>query len=361
MTKARNHLFLILLCVLIIGCNDNQKNANNNTTTTPTTEEIKDPEEKKFVEPKKHFQLAFGSCNKHSRKQVLWDDVTSLNPEAWIWLGDIIYGDTDDMQTLQKKYAQQLYSIPYQRMKKYVDIYGIWDDHDYGQNDAGADYKMKKESRDILFSFLELPKSNQAWQREGAYQSHVFNTLDFKLKLILLDSRYFREQPTKNGKTYTKEYGPDILGEEQWDWLAKELNDPSVEFFIIGNGIQVISEEHNFEKWANFPSSRDRLFELIQNTENGKVILLSGDRHISELSAIQLDGLDYPLYDLTSSGLTHPWKNFPGEENQHRIGDVINKKNFGILHFSRNEENQIKVNYQIWGDQLEKMQELELF
>ncbi len=352
MTRAINLLILLLFCSFFYSCSETQKK-------TDAVE--KGVEKKEFVEPKKHFQLAFGSCNKQHRKQILWDDVSSLNPAAWIWLGDIIYGDTEDMFALQQKYVQQLHSIPYQRMKKYVDVYGIWDDHDYGENDAGKEYKMREESRDLLFKFLELPKSNPAWQREGAYQSHVFNALDFKLKLILLDARYFREQPSRQGKKYTKEYGPDILGEDQWEWLTKELQDPSIEFFIIGNGIQVISEEHQYEKWANFPTAREKLFQLIENTESGKVILLSGDRHISELSAIQLDGLDYPLYDVTSSGLTHPYKNFPGEENKHRIGKVINEKNFGVLHFSRNEENQIKVLYQIWGDQLQKFQELELF
>jgi alkaline phosphatase D len=306
-------------------------------------------------------QIAFGSCNKHDEDQPLWDELLNQKPHAWVWLGDNIYGDTEDMALFKKKYDEQFNQINYAKVRSTIDIYGIWDDHDYGKNNAGQEYKMKRESRDLLFEFIELPKSNGAWNREGAYQSHTIHTEDIAVKLLLIDSRYFREEPSRKQNKYSKEYGPDILGEDQWQWLENELQDDTVDYFILANGIQVIAEDHKYEKWANFPSARERLFNLVKNITDQKVIFLSGDRHLSEVSAVQLEGLPYPLYDITSSGMTHSYRNFRGEENQHRIGDVIAEKNFGTLLFYKNSEGDNKVLFQAWGDDNAKLQELELY
>lgn len=307
------------------------------------------------------LHIAFGSCNKQNEEQPLWDDVLNLKPDAWVWLGDNIYADTKDMTLFKEKYKQQNANPSYIKIKDSMDVYGIWDDHDYGKNNAGEEFTKKKEARDLLFEFIELPRSNEAWNREGAYQSHRINKNGVTIKLLLIDSRYFRQEPSRKLNKYSKEYGPDILGEDQWVWLEHELHDENADYFILANGIQVIAEDHKYEKWANFPTARERLFDLIQNVSSAKVILLSGDRHLSEVSALQLDGLTYPLYDITSSGLTHTYRNFQGEENQHRIGDVIAQKNFGTLKFYKNDKGHHKVLFQVWGDNNNKLQELELF
>jgi alkaline phosphatase D len=265
------------------------------------------------------------------------------------------------MEVLSKKYAQQFDYPWYQRVRESVDVYGIWDDHDYGINDGGKEFSKKEESRDLLFDFLEVPRSHEAWNRDGAYQDYNIIKSGIRIKLLLLDSRYFRDKPSKEFGKYIKKEGLDVLGETQWEWLESQLLEEGFDFFLIGNGIQIIPEEHKYEKWANFPTARERLFTLIEKKSTAKVIFLSGDRHISEVSAIQLKGLDYPLYDITSSGLTHPYTNFPGETNKHRIGDVVNKKNYSLLEFYKNEFDQIKVDCIIAGNNQNIYQTLELF
>ncbi|WP_298344256.1 hypothetical protein [uncultured Algibacter sp.] len=52
----------------------------------------------------KDFVINFGSCNKQNEPQLLWDDIINNDPDLWIWLGDNIYGDTDNMQILKEKY-----------------------------------------------------------------------------------------------------------------------------------------------------------------------------------------------------------------------------------------------------------------
>lgn len=34
---------------------------------------------------------------------------------------------------------------------------GVWDDHDYGKNDAGGEFKGKDVSRDVFLDFIDEP------------------------------------------------------------------------------------------------------------------------------------------------------------------------------------------------------------
>jgi len=273
--------------------------------------------------------IAFGSCSKHNERQPLWKSIAEDEPDLWVWTGDIIYGDTENMETLAKKYNQQIAHPAYQRFLERVPILGIWDDHDYGVNNGGKEYPKKGESRDLMFKFLGVSEDNAAWSREGAYQKYSLGSAEEKVNIILLDARYFRDQPrrSEDGRSYLPSTG-DILGEAQWTWLEKVLMEDASKLNIIISGIQIIPEDHNYEKWANFPLSRDRLFNLIRSSKTNTV-LVSGDRHIGEISKIKLG--DQEVYEVTSSGMTHSWDSFPGEENQHRIGDVVSTLNYGEL------------------------------
>ena len=60
--------------------------------------------------------------------------------------------------------------------------------------------------------------------------------------------------------------------------------------------------------------------------------IISGDRHIAEISKMKVPGLPYALYDFTSSGLTHTWSFMDRiEKNEYRTGSLIMAKNFGML------------------------------
>src|SRR5262249_27568458 len=121
-----------------------------------------------------------------------------------------------------------------------------------------------------------------------------------------------------------------FLGAAQWKWLAEQLRVPA-QVRLIGSSIQVIAEDHGYEKWMNFPHERQRLYDLIRDTEAGGVLFLSGDRHLAELS--QMDGgAGYPLFDLTSSGLNQADKRWRRVEvNRHRVATMPYGDNFGVV------------------------------
>lgn len=105
----------------------------------------------------------------------------------------------------------------------------------------------------------------------------------------------------------------------------------------------MIPQEHRFEKWANFPSELDRFYGVVSTTIK-PVILLSCDRHISEVSKIELDDYPHPLYECSSSSLTSPWDEAKEESNQFREKDIVFKTNFATLDIAfQNEELKLEI------------------
>jgi alkaline phosphatase D len=97
-----------------------------------------------------------------------------------------------------------------------------------------------------------------------------------------------------------------VLGEEQWAWFERRLREPA-EIRVVISSIQLIANEHGSEKWDNFPKERARFLELLRRIQAKGVVVISGDSHLAELSALPpADGAPYPLYDLTTSGLNQP-------------------------------------------------------
>lgn len=267
-------------------------------------------------------RLATGSCNRQDLPQPLWDAILEFKPQLWVWLGDNIYGDTDDMAVLASKWAEQKKKPGYQRLLEFCPVEGIWDDHDYGRNDAGFEYAWKKESQKLFLDFLDVPAESPRRKRSGIYSSRTFGPQGRQVCVILLDVRSHRDKPHSGG---------DILGEDQWAWLESTLASSKAQIHVICSGSQILPSEHRFEKWNDYPGSRGRLFKLIACSKGTGIVLLSGDRHFGEISSMENPSGGTRLYEMTTSGLTHSYKNFRGEANSNRLGEPFVERNFGTL------------------------------
>ncbi|MBK1828342.1 alkaline phosphatase D family protein [Haloferula rosea] len=265
-------------------------------------------------------QMAFVSCLKQTHPAPAMDAIAALKPDVFIWMGDNIYGDSEDMAVLARKY-QEVRELPaYALIRSRARVTGTWDDHDYGANDAGKEFPMRAESQQVFLDFLDVPESSPRRKREGVYSVSDFGPPGKMVRVISLDTRYFRDEIGSNGT---------MLGEVQWKWLEKMLSGSSAEVNVIVSSIQVLPAEHRFEKWENFPKERQRLLDLLAKPEMPPVLLLSGDRHMSEIS-LDEESCGYPLYEITSSSLNLPIGS--GEEpNRSRVGSLYRPSNFGTL------------------------------
>lgn len=299
-------------------------------------------------------RIAFGSCAKEDKPQPIWDAVLAAQPQAFVFLGDNIYGDTRDPAVLEARYARLGAIEGFKRLRAQVPLFATWDDHDYGENDAGAEYPMKAESRAAFLRFWGEPADSPRARRDGIYDARVFGPPGRRVQLILLDlrwnrtpitvdprwgtyeayERWARREARRGGGTsvpgpYARNPDPaaSMLGEAQWAWLEQQLREPA-EVRLIASSLQVLADFPGWEAWINYPRDQARLFDAIRRSAANGVVFLSGDTHYGELSMLDAN-VPYPMLDLTSSGLTEEW-HVP-VPNALRVGAAHHHANFGLV------------------------------
>lgn len=286
-------------------------------------------------------KIAFGSCGHQDNPLPIFDVVVKHKPDLFIFLGDNLYGDTKNMDHLQADYDKLGSKPTFQNLKKNVPIIAIWDDHDYGKNDAGRHYPYKAESKEIFLKFFDEPEDSERRKHEGIYTSYMYDNNGKKLQVILLDVRTFRDDlklytgQVKKDKRYfyRLDYAPHtdttktFLGTEQWKWLEQELMKPA-DVRIVCSGSQFGIEFNGYEAWANFPHEQKRFLNLVKKTKANGVLFMTGDVHYAEISKLSEPDL-YPIYDLTSSGLSSTWKF--ACPNRNRVEGPIMENHFGLL------------------------------
>lgn len=306
-------------------------------------------------------KIAFGSCADENLDQpilsLVLEHEPELEPELFIYLGDNIYADTKNIKELEEAYKKLGAKEEFQKLKLNIPIIATWDDHDYDWNDIGRHYELQNESKKLFLNFFEVPKTSQRYNRKGIYDSYYFSDSKHTLQIILLDEKTFRDDlriyndELKDDESffYKLDYFPHqnsdstILGEEQWLWLEKELSTPA-DIRIIGSGTQFGISFNGYEAWANFPFEQKKLLDLIKKTNANGVIFISGDVHYAEISKIESEEL-YPIYDITSSGITESWKF--ATPNLNRIEGPVMDNNFGLITIDWNSDDP-NIKMEIW-------------
>jgi hypothetical protein len=201
----------------------------------------------------------------------------------------------------------------------------IYKDHDYGCNNADSTYEFSRESGISFVEFLGLPKSSamsaRARQGLGVYGVKVFDfsrprgqeglsdlearidpdmdgvfddvptglpsySMNHSVAVFVLDVRT-NKSPWKKGKeAYRPDYEGDFLGEAQWQWFETAIRRSRAAVNVIVNGLQVHSnlypDPNVAEAWGKFPTSQQRLYNIVLQEGIKAPILISGDVHMTQ-------------------------------------------------------------------------------
>jgi alkaline phosphatase D len=294
--------------------------------------------------------ITFGSCARQDKEPEVLDDIAAEASDVFLFIGDNTYCDLGgkvpaDRAGLKAAWDALAAKDRWRRFAKAQPVLATWDDHDYGKNDAGVEWHLKNDAKDLFLDFFGEPETSERRQRDGIYDAVVVGPIGRRVQIILLDTRYNRSPLTRNpaGRpeglgpyTASESLGDTILGEAQWAWLEAQLRQPA-DVRILASSIQIVADEHRYETWGNIPHERDRLYKLIEDTNAHGIIAISGDRHLMELSKDTTRGAPYPFYDFTSSGFN--WEDRPhvvNEPNPHRLGDALRQVNYGVIKLNWN-------------------------
>ncbi|MEQ1551179.1 alkaline phosphatase D family protein [Sphingorhabdus sp.] len=260
-------------------------------------------------------RITFGSCQNENRSMAFWDVIAAQKPQAFLLIGDNVYGDTGsqwsaDMPTLTASYRKLSTRQEWDRFRRSVPMMTAWDDHDFGANDAGGSFAFKEYAEKAYEAYWDA--SDEVKLRPGVYESSIVGPEGKRVQFILLDTRFFRSDlvrmpyrdpgPTLGWYLPNEDKNATLLGEVQWQWLASELSKPA-DVRIIVSSTQVITSAHNFEGWTNFPRERKKLYRLLAEKGVNNALVLSGDRHSAGFYKTEVSGLSKPLWDFTSSSL----------------------------------------------------------
>ncbi len=317
--------------------------------------------------------VAFSSCANQDAPQPLWAVIQKHNPGLFIFNGDVVYANSPEQRPVADQYKKLSKISEYRAFREAVPVMAMWDDNDSGKNDGGSDGTEKDLYKKEFLKHFPYIKDSISWNQGGLYHVKYIggNTTTNPgrrrkqrilkkqplLQVIMLDTRYFRSPLKKadDPQNPLHKYDPwdekdatkMVLGEEQWLWLDDQLQRPA-DLRIIVSGIQVIAKDHGFEKWANFPTERQRLFDLIKKHGARNTLIVSGDRHLGTIAKVDISGLG-PLFDVTASSINRPTQ--LDEKDVNYIGKPVQSENFGLAHIDW-KKRRIKVELRDLQDQV---------
>jgi len=292
-------------------------------------------------------RIAFGSCYvPQFEEREIWNAVRVSQPDAFLFLGDNVYQTEEkgepELIELREAYAMLAADEPFARLRSETPVLPIWDDHDYGINDAGVEMPVKYESEALFDDVWAVPADDERRARDGVYFSRRVGPPGRRVQIIMLDTRFFRSPyaATDNPDIVGQErYVPDadpsktMLGEAQWSWLEAELRQPA-DLRIIASSVQIFADGHGFEGWRMMPRERERFLDLIADTGANGVVLVSGDRHFGGLYESPA-GAPYMIAEVTSSSLNNPFNEerlaTHSERDPARVGEMLYAANFGVI------------------------------
>lgn len=311
-----------------------------------------------FRKPAPDFSFITGSCayfneakfdrpgKPYGSDSSIFETMAKTPANFNIWLGDNwYYREVDYSSVWGLKYrASHDRAIPIvQKLMASMPQYAIWDDHDFGPNDAGKNYIFKNESRSIFNDYWLNPNSGE--NNEGIYTMFNYGDVDF----FMLDDRFFRSDvkmpdSINNLTNEDKAY----FGKKQLDWLKNNLSFSKATFKIIVTGNQVLNPINNYECVQHYPKEYNDLIGFLTNQKINGVVFLTGDRHHSEVIEMPRPNA-YPLYDITVSPLTSGVGKVSGKEldNPFRVANtLIEAQNFGMISFFGSKGNRtMKVDF----------------
>jgi len=248
-------------------------------------------------------------------------------PDLMLWLGDNIYlreVDFGSQAGYRHRYDHARALPELKALLAACPHYAIWDDHDYGPNDCDGAWAHKDWALEAFQAYWANPGYGVAGRVPGIATAFRHSDVDF----FLLDNRWNRINAG------SKTLKPQVLGEDQLDWLIQALRGSRAPFKLIAVGGQVLSDAAIYENLANYPDERQALLDRIAAEGIKGVVFLTGDRHNTELTRVELPGGLW-VHDLTLSPLTSTAHDHTDEPNSLREpGTMVGSRNYGVLEFS---------------------------
>lgn len=213
------------------------------------------------------LRIAVASCARSGSNGRVFDAIRQAHPDLYINDGDLHYGNpgTADIDRFRTLITGQLEMPAQAALYRDVPIAYVWDDHDYGPNDADS----SSPTRDTAWqAYRELVPSFAA--PDGPI-NQAFSM--GRVRVVVTDTRSARTADT-------------MLGAEQLAWLLDELRTASRTHAVVlwvNPDPWIAPADPARDDWGAYPQERQRILDAIHDDGIDNLVMLSGDAHMVAL------------------------------------------------------------------------------
>jgi hypothetical protein len=228
--------------------------------------------------------IAFSSCARRGSNGAVFDAIRAATPDLYIITGDLFYGDIgpNDQTAFRAAYDEALTRPAQAALYRSVPIAYVWDDHDFGQNDADASAPSRPAA---MAAYRDLaPHYPLRGDDAPIFQAFTIG----RVRVILTDTRSGRDPAGS------------MLGVEQLAWFEDELSRAAGEYALVVwvNPDPWIAEpEPGADHWGGFVDERQHIAELIERLRFPGFLMISGDAHM-----LAIDDGTHNIYSGSSPG-----------------------------------------------------------
>jgi phosphodiesterase/alkaline phosphatase D-like protein len=218
------------------------------------------------------FTIAVGSCARLGSNGVVYETIRNLKPDLFLIPGDFFYADhIETLDQFAAAYTETLTSPAQAALLAEVPVAYLWDDHDYGRNDADSTSPTRDLARTAFATYVPH------YPLTGSGTINQAFTLG-RTRFLLLDNRSARDpksDPDGPGKT--------MLGPDQLDWLETQLLDANGKYplIVIVTSVPWIAEAAaGADHWGGYTAERGRLADFIAANDITGLLMVAGDAHM---------------------------------------------------------------------------------
>jgi len=283
------------------------------------------------------FSFATGSCiyvneseydrpgRPYGGEYGIFKAIEEMQPDAILWLGDNTYLRPADYFTRSgylKRYTHSRAVPALRSLMARANNYAIWDDHDFGPNDASGSWIHRDLALEVFKLFWPNPSFGYR-DMPSTFSAFNYRDCDF----IMMDNRFYRSEVNSKGEGQ-------IFGKTQIDRMIDLLKQSKAPFKFVLSGGQLLNTAQVYENHSNYQAERAYILQRIEEENIKNVVFLTGDRHHSEYSKLELNNGN-TIYDFTISPLTSAANTNVDEQNDLQVeGSLIEERNFAIAKVS---------------------------
>ena len=219
-----------------------------------------------FAEGPASFRFTIGACARVGSNGSVFDAIRAEDPLFHLIAGDFHYGDIprDERDRYDDVFDLTLRQPAQSALYRSTPIAYVWDDHDYGPNDADSFSRSRAAAMDAYRA--NVP----SYELAGAYTS-LYQSFDVgRVRFLITDARSSREP------------GETMLGPQQLDWLLDQLAVAADEVALVVwlNPVPwVAKDDASADDWGGFADERRRIADVIAEHDLD-LLMVSGDAHM---------------------------------------------------------------------------------